>query len=152
MGSQIAAIFNVIAATGINIDGTPIVGRNLADISTVVNETPTRIISPLSDKNEGKKATRMTFGNQSQVDWTITDLLLYNNTTDGIGLEDDMHKLVLYQGAYVDAMRTNYKLGFARHVMITDIDIEIGVYRFPINGDKFYHGAKATLIVHEIIP
>lgn len=151
MGSQLEAIFNAIAATGINIEGTPIVGRNLAEISTVVNSTPTRIISPLSDKNEGKKAARMTLGNQSQVDWTITDLLLYKLTTDGSGLEYNMHRLALYQGKYVDAMRANYKLGFARHVMITDIDVEIGIYQYPLNSGKFYHGAKATLLVHEII-
>lgn len=151
MANRLEDIFNKIAHVGINIEGEPIIGRELADISTVVNETPTRIISPLSDKNEGK-AVRMTLGNQSQVDWTITDLLLYNLTTDGVGLEADMHALVKYQSAYVDAMRTHYKLGFERHVQITGVEVEIGVYRYPMNGDKFYHGAKATLIVHEIIP
>jgi len=152
MGSLIVDIYNAIAGVGINIEGTPIVGRVLADTSTVVNSTPLRIISPLSDKNEGRKAIKMTFGNQTQVDWTITDLLLYNKTTDGSGIENDMYWLVKYQGAYVDAMRAMYKLGYKQHVQIVSIDIEIGVFRFPINGDKFYHGAKATLVVHEIIP
>lgn len=151
MGSQIVAIYNAIAAVEVTIDSEPILGRLLEDANTVVNSTPVRIISPLSDKNEAKGVARMTLGNQSQADWTITDLLLYKLTTDGSGLEHSMYWLVKYLGAYVDALRTNYKLGFVRHVAITNIDVEIGVYRYPINGDKFYHGAKATLTVHEII-
>lgn len=151
--SQIKEIFNRIAAIGIMQNGSPIIGRDLLNISTVVNETPTRIISPLTDKNEGKKATIMTLGNQSQVDWTVTDLLLFRDTSDGTGLEDDMRWLVEYMGQYVVTMRENHKLGFTNyHVRITSVDVEIGVYRYPIAGDKFYHGAKATLIVHEIIP
>lgn len=151
MGSQLEAIFDKLAGTGINIEGTPIVGRVLADVSTVVNSTPTRIISPLSDKNEGKNAAKASFGKMWQVDWTITDLLLLAQTTDGSGLENHMNKLVKYQRAYLEAMKANHKLGFVRHVMITGIDVEIGVYQFPVNSGKFYHGAKATLVVHEIV-
>ncbi len=152
MGSQIVHIFNRIADIGIMLNGSPIIGRDLLNVSTVVNETPTRIISPLTDKNEGKKATRFTLGASKQVDWTITDLLLFRDTSDGTGLEDDMRWLVEYMGTYVETMSNNYELSFPKHVKITSVDVEIGVYRYPIAGEKFYHGAKATLIVHEIIP
>lgn len=148
--SQIEAIFDAVANLSVTVDSTAVTGRTLAESSTVVNVTPVRIISPLSDKNEARQAVQFTLGNQFSVDWTLTDLLLFRDTRDGTGFEYDMAHLVDYLGAYIDVIRVNRKLGLSQ-VTITSVDIEVGVYEYPANGGKYYHGCKGTLKIKELI-
>jgi hypothetical protein len=152
MASQIEAIFDAIAAVSITVDGTALTGRLLADSGTEVNVTPARIISPLAKKDEGENAVQFTIGNQYTVNWTITDLLLFRPVKDGTGLEYNMPHLVDYMGKYIDAIRANNKLSFAKHVAITSAKIEVGVYEYPVGSENWYYGCMGTLKVTEIIP
>lgn len=150
--SQLESIFDAVANLSISVDGEAITGAALADTSVIVNYTPKRVISPLSDKNEGKAFESFTAGKQFNGTWTITDLLLFRRTEDGTGLEYNMLHLVRYMADYVDLLRANRKLGFTNHVTVEKVDVEVGVYEYPVAGGEFYHGVKATLTIREIIP
>lgn len=147
MASQISDILDAIAGITVN----SVEGRTLAQAGKSVSQTPVRIISPLSDKNEARGAVRATLGGMVQVSWVITDLMLFKATKDGSGLEYNMAQLVSYLGAYVETLHASKKLGLTNGVMIEDIDIEIGTFQYPLFSDNFYHGAKATLTIHETI-
>ena len=148
--SQLEAIFDAVANLSITIDGVAVTGATLANTDVVVNTTPARIISPLSDKNEGKSFESITVGKQFGGIWTITDLMLFRETEDGTGLEYNMLHLVRYMADYVDTIRANRKLGLS-HVTIEKVDVQIGTFPYPVVSNDWYHGVKCELTIREII-
>lgn len=150
MASQLTAIYDAIAAIAVAVDGTTVTVRNYDEASPVVNETPLRILSPLSDKNEGRGLTPITFGGGLQIGRYITDLCLWAEAEAGSGLEYHMAKLIAYQAAYENAALADRKLGLS-NVSVQALDIQIGVWEYPMASNNFYFGVKAEWQITELI-
>lgn len=151
MGSRLREIYDALANLPIAIDGKNVRCRPLAENTGVVTETPLRILSPLSDRNEGRGISNLTFGHGASLEWIISELVLIASVQDGSGLEYHTPFIVEYQQNFVSAYATmNRNLGLApKSITVNGADIEIGVYNYPLGADNWYYGLKISWTIRE---
>ena len=124
-----------------------------------VATTPARVIFPMqSGDNEGRDMNYISLGNLATITWVLADLMLYTPVKEGSTLQGALPELVAYVGNYVDAFRTQRKLGLT-HVTIENIDYEWNQFIFPEQprGERQkkpvneYYGVLMTLSIKEIL-
>lgn len=150
MASQLLATYNAIAAIDISVNSVtlPVIGADQG--KGTVKQTPTRILSPLHDRDENRGMSKITFGNNAIVPRVISDLCLYAPVTEGSGIEYYVPFLLEYQEAYENAVIANFGLGL-RGVTVQNVSLEIGVYAYPAVAGKWYYGVKAEWSINEVL-
>lgn len=153
MGSQLRTIYDNLARLPMMLDGSNVPCLLLEETTGVIHTTPQRVLSPLSERNEGQGAKRLSFGEGASVLWTITELVLLAGVEEGSGLEFHTPRLVAYQEEFISKYaKLDKTLGIRpRTVQVITADIEIGVYNYPLGTDNWYYGLKVNWSIRENI-
>ncbi len=155
MASKLTQIYDALANKAIFCDGKNIPCRKLQETNGVIDVTPVRVLSPLSDRNEGRGLVPLTFGTAATLQWVITELLLLAGIEEGSGLEFYTPRLVECQAAYAANVFTDKTLGIApapvssSSVVVNGADIETGVYEYPLGSNAWYYGLKVSWTIRE---
>lgn len=151
MPSKLREIYAGLQNQPIQVDGSNVPCIPLAESTGVINQTPVRVLSPLSDRNEGRGISNLTFGGGASLLWTITELVLVSPVQAGSGIENQTPYLVEYQENFVTAFASiNRHLGISpATVTINNADMEIGIYNYPLGTDNWYTGLKITWTIRE---
>ena len=149
MNSRLLDIYAALQALPILLEGKAIPCYGLED-SGIINTTPLRVLSPLSDKADGRSVTPMTFGGALTLQWHITDLGLIASVTEGSSIEFHKPRIVAYQAEYVNKAFQDKHLGIVpKTITVNSIDIEIGAYEYPLISGQWFYGVKATWTIRE---
>lgn len=153
MPSKLREIYDALASLRIELDGKAVPCPPLEETTGVIHTTPQRVLSPLSDRNEGQGARKLTFGDGASVLWTITELVLLAPAEEGSGLEFYTPRLVEYQEKFISLYaKLDKTLGIRpRTVTVSSADIEIGVYNYPLGTDNWYYALKVNWSIRENI-
>lgn len=150
--SQLESILTAIQAMDVSMDGAVVASKGTSENKGVINTLPVRILTMLTDKDRGVNIRKITFGNTLQVQYEITDLMLWQRAGAGSGLEYHMPKLVAYVAAFLTALSTQARsLGLSNVTLSQNDSIEVGVYEYPIASGDMYFGVKVSWIVSEQI-
>jgi hypothetical protein len=155
VASKLTDIYDALANKSIILDGVPVPCQKLEETTGVIFGTPQRVLSPLSERNEGRGLVPLTFGGAATLQWFITELLLLAGVEDGTGLEFHTPRLVKCQAAYVANVFSDRSLGIApapgssSSVVVNGADIEAGVYEYPLGTGAFYYGIKVAWTIRE---
>jgi hypothetical protein len=107
--SSITSIYAALAAVTVTTTSgkTPTVydlDELPESISTAI--LPARLLIPVgSNPGEGRMAEFYAIGTQMTVNWQVNDLMLWQASEQGRGLQEFAPELVDYCGKYLDAMR-----------------------------------------------
>ena len=109
---------------------------------------PARIILP--QRAPDAPFAFVAFGSMATVAWTILDLLCIKPVGQGTGVLDVSTALIGYTGAYLEQMRRFRDAGIpGGTAWLEQVRIDPGIYEYPQQSGAWYHGALATLIIHE---
>lgn len=148
MASLLRQIYAKLAERSMSISTGTIPCRTLATTNGVIDKTPVRVLSPLSERAEGKGLTPITFGGAKTLQWMITELCLLAPVASASGLEFYTPLLVEYQEAFVNSYPTRH-LGLGDQVIVNTVDLEMGEYNYPLGSANWYYGVKATWTIRE---
>lgn len=146
--SKLLQIYEALSNYAVLVDGENIPCRKLGD-AAVIDLTPTRILSPLSERNEAQGFVPLSFGGASTLQWIITDLCLMASVGQGSGIEFWVPQLVKYQAAYVENVFAQRNLGLGVGITVNGVAPEIGEYSYPLGTDHWYYGAKMVWTIRE---
>jgi hypothetical protein len=149
--SAIADIINVIEALAVKAvtGGSNITCLDLTEFREAVPamETPQRVILP-SDEDNAAVFGYLTVGRAHQIDWSISDLLLYKTAGEGFGWYDVGNALVTYSGNYATAVAGATKSLRTYGGAVTGLTMRRGIYTY--SGTQYY-GVMCTLMVRELL-
>ncbi len=113
-------------------------------------QLPMRLLLPFgAGDNEGNMLEYMDRGNNAFVDWRIVDLCLMRPMGEGEGIHTIAETIVNYAGEYSDAMILHRYLDDHELVEITGFTAKPGIFEYPSQSGKLYHGCICTLTVRE---
>jgi hypothetical protein len=156
--SQLPAIYAALASAPLTVDGISVTARFGATLIDRAESAhlPARLLLPMGTARLGATvATPRTFargvaeGGVLEIDWTITDLLLWRGLAAGVGLQDSAAELVAYTAAYaplvVGRLRTP-------RWSVTEINFPaIGGVEWPPQSERWFLGVQAQVTIHEIV-
>ena len=149
--SAITDIINVIEALAVKATsgGTNITCLDLTEFREAIPamETPQRVILP-SDEDNAAIFGRLSVGGAHQIDWSISDLLLYKTAGEGYGWYDVGNALVTYSGNYAPSVVGATKSLRAYGGAVTGLTMRRGIYTY--SGTQYY-GVMCTLTVRELL-
>lgn len=113
-------------------------------------DCPCRIILP-SDEQQPAEFTFSTLGQSNQIEWYISDLMLYAPCVEGTGWRQIGDDLATYCGAYATALIAvrETPLGDSYNSMVIDVSMRRGVYEYPRGTGRAYYGVMVTLHIRE---
>lgn len=166
--SRIRDLYRYIASVAVEFESPTTGGRTRAtarDLSDLRNseaaaEMPVRLLLPVS-MLDGDEAQFATYGDGgAALQWRVTDLMLWRPLAQGMGLTDAAEDLVLYAGAYADAVVT-MRNGLSSaaedgpldeglyEVDLVTAAIRPGVFEFPRGSNRHYLGVECALTFEE---
>lgn len=157
MGSVISTIYANIKALAITAGGQTPQVFGLANVpnSLASAELPCRILTALQGNFEGQEMRSETIsgdnpatGNQQNIIWQITDLLLWLPQGQGRGPRDVTAELVEYAAAYVDIVRANRLIG--TRATVENLSPQVGIYEYPQQGSTPYYGCRTVWTIREL--
>jgi hypothetical protein len=148
---QIIAIIEAIENTSIGaLTETPFVFK-LKESTDSVRQTPSRVIIPMQNDNEGSDMEYLALGGSlASINWTLADLLLFKPAGENISIQSALPELLAYIDNYILAFQSFRKLGLT-HATIETIDYEWNIFTFPEGSKYNYYGVLMTLRIKEII-
>lgn len=150
MASRLRQIYAALANRAIMLNGKNIPCRKLDETNGVIDVTPVRVLSPLSERAEGSGLVPLTFGGAATLQWKITELCLIASVEEGSGLEFFTPLLVECQEAYVNNVYADRHLGLdPKTVTLNNLDIDIGVHNYPLGSSHWYYSVKAEWTIRE---
>lgn len=151
--SRLREIYDALAMQPIQLDGKNVPCLALEETTGVIHTTPMRVLSPLSERNEGQGAKKLTFGNGASILWNITELVLLASVEEGSGLEFYTPRLVEYQEKLISLFSSMSKTldMTPKTVVVNSVDIEMGVYNYALGTDNWYYGLKLSWSIRENI-
>lgn len=152
MASKLDLIYDALAAWTFTIGTTAI--NTFWDTTLkqqiTTADLPARLLLPVNTNLEGDQIQAATItGGVAVAYWAITDMMLYKPTTQGTGLEEAAPFLVDYVKAYMNKFKTGRRL-ISGSATITQVATSTGIIEWPVNSNRFYHGANITLQVTEV--
>jgi hypothetical protein len=149
--SSITSIYAALAAVTVTTTSgkTPTVydlDELPESISTAI--LPARLLIPVgSNPGEGRMAEFYAIGTQMTVNWQVSDLMLWQASEQGRGLQEFAPELVDYCGKYLDAMRA-FRCPVS-DTALTSLDMIPGIYEWPVSSGNFYSGVLCQLTIQE---
>jgi hypothetical protein len=149
--SSITSIYAALAAVTVTTTSgkTPTVydlDELPESISTAI--LPARLLIPVgSNPGEGRMAEFYAIGTQMTVNWQVNDLMLWQASEQGRGLQEFAPELVDYCGKYLDAMRA-FRCPVS-DTALTSLDMIPGIYEWPVSSGSFYSGVLCQLTIQE---
>lgn len=152
--SQITAVYAAIAGMTVTTTGgkTPTV-YNLSSLMNSVETAhlPCRLMLPIGNNpGDGREGQYIAIGTTMTVDWQINDLMLWQTSQQGLGLQEFAPQLIDYCGKYMDAIRSVGKAP-ASNCTLTSISLTPGEYNWPAGSDKWFSGVLCQLTIHEVL-
>jgi hypothetical protein len=154
MASKITSIYSNIASREVYYD-SDVVPRvwDLNDIEKfdgeVANSCPVRVLSVISPESGLESATFVEMGNNIEITWKISDLLLIRPTAHGGSLRNSLPQMINYQVDYLEAIqadKTPTSQSYIDHMYMNR-----GVFRFPTDESDSYYGVEAVITIVEYI-
>jgi hypothetical protein len=149
--SNIAAIIDVIEALAVTATtgGTNIAALDLTEHRDAVPamECPIRVILP-SDEDAPAEFGFLTIGKLHTVNWSISDLLLYQQSGEGYGWYDVGNALVTYAGNYATAAAGAVASLRAQNAQIQTLTMRRGTFTY--SGTEYY-GVMCTWTIKELL-
>lgn len=115
-------------------------------------DAPARLLLPYATFTEGKDGRFAALGAISQINWSITDLLLITPGVLGGGIGQVAADIVLYQDAYVTMLtRGDRTLDTGGEVEVLGWRPIPGLYDWPIGSGQWWQGVMIVIDVLEVI-
>jgi hypothetical protein len=117
-------------------------------------DLPARVLLPMEEYNAASPGVPelMNAGSTGvggELSWNVIDLYLHARTGQGRGLLDYLPDLVRYAGNYIEVMLDTRAPTVGIELMsLTPL---IGVYEFPVGGERHYLGVECQLTFRELI-
>lgn len=112
-------------------------------------DMPKRLLLPIG--NQSASETQLALCGDSEIEWTVCDLLMWKPAAQGVGLAEVAADLVRYCGAYADKFKTirqSCPSSFAlKNARIDAPD----VHDFPSGGESSTLGVRVWLVFTEDI-
>lgn len=151
--SQLLDIYAALAAQTVTVDDVDVPADDLHQVQNAYERPslPRRLMLP-PGANEGSgvvEFTPLSFGNQMQVTWRITDLLLWQAQGQGMGVAEVLPRLADYIAAYAEMLR-QLKRPTSRST-VTGFSPAADVYEWPAGSGQWYWGVRCIVMVSEIL-
>lgn len=150
--SDITSIYSAVAAMTVSVGSiTPRV-RNINQLRTAVNsaDAPVRLLLVTDAGTEARDFGFIALGKLANLNWVITDRLLWKPASQGAGISECSAELVSYMAAYVEAIRTNRKTSNQSHIV--SASFKPGIYYWPDNESGTpYYGVDVRLTIEEVL-
>lgn len=117
-------------------------------------DLPARVLLPMEEYNGVNPGVPelMNAGSTNvggEMSWNVIDLYLHASTGQGRGLLDYLPDLVRYAGNYVEVM-LDARAPVAGLELMSFTPL-IGVYEFPVGGERHYLGVECQLTFRELV-
>lgn len=152
MSSAIASIYSALAAKTVTVGTVTPTIYSLASIphNAATAILPCRMLLPMGNNPTGGDGFRfIAMGSSAKVEWQVIDLLLWEASSQGRGIEDVAPDLLAYCGAYVDMLRTFTAPTAQSHLV--SANCVPGMYQYPAGAGNSYFGVLCTLVVEEAL-
>lgn len=136
--AQMDVVATNFTPTAYDIDALPNAVKSL--------HCPARLLLPLGTSGENRSTTFQSVGRLMQVQWKITDLLLYKPLGQGAGVAGVAFDLIDYMRAYIEAIKQNRALATGT---LVSVNFDAGVFTYPLGTQNHFYGVETTLVVHE---
>lgn len=150
--SAVQTVYANVAAMTVSVGGVTPAVKSLAQLpnSIATADLPMRLLLPTGQgAGDARGISIIDASGNVQVNWAVTDLMLWRPCAQGLGLRDVASDLITYIGAYVDALRTN--MSIAPGCQINGANVQPGQYEYPQGSGNWYFGVQATLEVVEFL-
>lgn len=145
------SIYNAVAAIEVEVASTLAAVKSFTELPDNIETAnlPLRLLEIIGSRSQAQNINYATLGAtpRQNVDWIISDLLLYKEVAQGTGLKEWAEDLISYCDAYIDALQTTEAL--LSTVSIQHYEIQPGMYEKPLNSGRFYFGALAVMTMIE---
>ena len=155
MASQIATIYDTLAAKSLTVSSTAVTAKDADQIPNSLNtaDLPVRILTPLLVFGGDVLASGSIWGASSgsavsQTLWTINDVMYWRPVHDSVGVRAHAKILVAYASAYLDMLKTDTSLAALGVVNLTHT-ISTNVLNYPRGSGNWYYGVTCTLVITE---
>lgn len=124
-----------------NLDALP------KSISTAI--LPCRLLLPIGNESgDGREGKFVAIGTSMTVDWQINDLMLWQSSQQGLGLEEFAPEIMDYCAKYMDMVRT-LKAPTTTDTSLELVSVTPGMYEWPIGSGKWFSGVLCQLTIKE---
>ena len=156
MASQIATIYDTLAAKSLTVSSTAVTAKDADQIpnSIPAANLPVRILTPLLVFGGDVLASGSIWGKAgassavSQTLWTINDVMYWRPINDDVGVRAHAKILVAYAAEYLDMLKTDTSLAALGVVNLTHT-ISTNVLNYPRRSGNWYYGVTCTLVITE---
>jgi len=163
--SQIRQLYTNLAAKVVTVTLEDTTTKNVAcdDLSVLAPGTsqpdlPRRFLLPSKPQGggaDGFQALALGVTNTfSQVTWHLTDICLWREMGQGIGLNDVLSDLVRYAGQYVEMLADDQSVGFTSNDTFSNYRLSIDIvpdFQWPRSTGNDYFAVLVHLSVDELI-
>lgn len=155
MPSQIQEIYTAISNTVVTVGGKSVTVKEPSTLPNAIHTAnlPLRLLTPISRFTSTFANSNSTWNSgqgsqKNQIDWTITDLFLFDAINQQIGIKALSSPLVEYCKNYLDMM-ANFELPSS--CWISNINLRSDVLDYPFGTGNFYYGVIAIVSITEKI-
>lgn len=144
--------YATLANLAVTVDSYTYPCHNLDQLKETYDEADCkrRILLPWEARGNDGSLGFVTLDKTASVNWRIVDLMLYGSVQT-YTLKKVAPHLVSYAGEYAEQIRSLRTLAktTTNHISLKNIDIQIGVFDYPLGGNHYYLGVKAILSLVE---
>jgi hypothetical protein len=113
-------------------------------------DLPCRLLLPLgSSPGEGREGQFIAVGTTMAIVWQVNDLMLWQASEQGRGLQEFAPEIVDYCGKYLDAMRT-FRKPYGSSAL-ESVNMNPGEYEWPTGSGRYYAGVLCQLSIREAV-
>jgi len=148
---DIYTALEAIAVTSVDGDSITVYGLDELKNSIATAHLPCRLLLPVGDdtRGEGRDGAFIAIGTGMAIDWMVNDLMLWEATSQNVGLREFAPELVSYCGKYLDAMRS-FKCPTSNSAL-SGVYMMPGIYEWPMGSGNYYSGVLCQLTIHEVL-